>query len=139
MGTRSPQHDGVIAQKTTEHVFRRALTSGALELEWRLSTRIFRPCRISLYGCEFSIPSSRWCWEYGCQVLACKLYAFAKRLSIAVAALVFAQFTLGIANIVLLTPIWLQLTHLLTADLLWIACVLLADLQPASASPALPR
>jgi heme a synthase len=41
-------------------------------------------------------------------VLACKLYAFAKRLSIAVAALVFAQFTLGIANIVLLTPIWLQ-------------------------------
>ena len=72
-------------------------------------------------------------------VLACKLYAFAKRLSIAVAALVFAQFTLGIANIVLLTPIWLQLTHLLTADLLWIACVLLADLQPASASPALPR
>ena len=72
-------------------------------------------------------------------VLACKLCAFAKRLSIAVAALVFAQFTLGIANIVLLTPIWLQLTHLLTVDLLWIACVLLADLQPASASPAPPR
>ena len=41
-------------------------------------------------------------------VLACKLYALAKRLSIAVATLVFAQFTLGIANIVFLTPIWLQ-------------------------------
>jgi len=29
--------------------------------------------------------------------------------------------------------------HLLTADFLWIARVLLADLQPASASPAPPR
>ncbi|HXR09488.1 MAG TPA: COX15/CtaA family protein, partial [Candidatus Acidoferrales bacterium] len=82
-------------------------------------------------------------------VLAYKLCAVAKRLSIAVAALVLAQFALGIANIVLLTPIWLQLAHLLAADLLWIACVLLvlaqagsrrrivsADLQPASACPA---
>jgi heme a synthase len=96
-------------------------------------------------------------------VLAYKLCAVAKRLSIAVAALVLAQFALGIANIVLLTPIWLQLAHLLAADLLWIACVLLvvaqagsrrrivhprirpcatpesADLQPASACPAPQR
>lgn len=48
----------------------------------------------------------------------------AKWLSIAIAALVLFQFALGIANIVLSTPIWLQLIHLLGADLLWIACVL---------------
>jgi heme A synthase len=60
-----------------------------------------------------------------------------------VAALVLAQFALGIANIVLLTPIWLQLAHLLAADLLWIACVLLvvaqswkqAQNRPSSNSP----
>jgi cytochrome c oxidase assembly protein subunit 15 len=48
----------------------------------------------------------------------------ANRFSIAITALVLFQFALGIGNIVLATPIWLQLMHLLGADLLWIACVL---------------
>jgi hypothetical protein len=51
----------------------------------------------------------------------------AKRLGRAIAVLVLFQFGLGIANIALLTPAWLQLLHLLGADLLWIACVLLAS------------
>jgi heme a synthase len=49
-----------------------------------------------------------------------------KRLAGTIVVLVVAQFALGAANIVLLTPAWLQLLHLLGADLLWIACVLLA-------------
>jgi len=60
----------------------------------------------------------------------------AKLLGRAIAALVLSQFALGIANIALLTPTWLQLLHLLGADLLWIACVLLAselDVERASA------
>jgi heme a synthase len=45
----------------------------------------------------------------------------------AVASLVFLfQLTLGILNVVLLAPMWLQLLHLLTADVLWITLVLLA-------------
>ena len=48
----------------------------------------------------------------------------AKWFSIAITALVLFQFALGIANILLATPIWLQLMHLLGANLLWIACVL---------------
>ena len=52
--------------------------------------------------------------------------AIAKRLSAAMAVLVILQCSLGIANIALKTPTWLQLLHLLTADLLWIAFVLLA-------------
>jgi heme a synthase len=51
---------------------------------------------------------------------------FAKRLSAAMAALVILQCSLGIADIALKTPTWLQLLHLLAADLLWIAFVLLA-------------
>lgn len=39
-------------------------------------------------------------------------------------ALVLFQWLAGLANIYLLAPIWLQLTHLLLADLVWIAFVL---------------
>jgi cytochrome c oxidase assembly protein subunit 15 len=43
-----------------------------------------------------------------------------------VALLAIAQTILGIVNVALLAPVWLQLTHLLVADLLWISLVLLA-------------
>ena len=36
------------------------------------------------------------------------------------------QLALGLLNVALLAPIWLQIVHLLAADLLWIAFVLLA-------------
>ncbi|HVR09533.1 MAG TPA: COX15/CtaA family protein [Thermoanaerobaculia bacterium] len=39
--------------------------------------------------------------------------------------LVVVQWTLGLLNIALLAPVWLQLTHLLIADLLWIALVVM--------------
>ena len=41
-------------------------------------------------------------------------------------ALVLIQWAAGIANLLLLAPIWLQLVHLLLADVLWITLVLLA-------------
>lgn len=44
----------------------------------------------------------------------------------AVGTLVVAQLCAGVLNVALLAPIWLQLVHLLLADLLWIALVLLA-------------
>ena len=49
--------------------------------------------------------------------------------------LVIGQWTLGLLNIALLAPVWLQLTHLLVADLLWIVLVLLA-LETLAAEPA---
>ena len=42
-----------------------------------------------------------------------------------VALLAAVQAALGALNVVLLAPVWLQLVHLLVADLLWIAVVLL--------------
>jgi cytochrome c oxidase assembly protein subunit 15 len=57
------------------------------------------------------------------------------------ALLVFLQLIAGAANVALLAPIWLQLTHLLIADLLWLALVLLAASapQPADAKNAVTR
>lgn len=48
----------------------------------------------------------------------------ARQLASIVAMLVGLQLAAGLINISLLAPIWMQLTHLLLADLLWIALVL---------------
>jgi heme a synthase len=47
-------------------------------------------------------------------------------LTIGVLVLLALQCALGVADVVLLAPLWLQITHLLGADLLWIALVVLA-------------
>ena len=43
-----------------------------------------------------------------------------------VIALLVAQFVLGVADVVLLAPTWMQIVHLLGADLYWVALVALA-------------
>jgi heme A synthase len=49
----------------------------------------------------------------------------AQRLAVAVAFLTFVQAGAGAINVLLLAPVWMQITHLFIADLLWIALVLL--------------
>ncbi|HEY6321037.1 MAG TPA: COX15/CtaA family protein [Thermoanaerobaculia bacterium] len=61
--------------------------------------------------------------------------AAARRLANRLRLLVIGQWTLGLLNIALLAPVWLQLTHLLVADLLWIVLVLLT-LETLAAEPA---
>lgn len=60
--------------------------------------------------------------------IAVKRYpdARTKWLAGAVSALIFIQLGAGALNVALLAPTWLQLLHLLLADLLWIAFMLLA-------------
>jgi len=55
-----------------------------------------------------------------------------------VAALALTQIAAGFLNILLLAPVWMQLVHLLLADLLWIAFVVLAasTLADDASSPA---
>src|SRR5262249_55928840 len=51
-----------------------------------------------------------------------------------------AQAALGVLNVLLLAPVWLQLTHLLVAEILWILLVLAsANLLENSRSPLSPR
>jgi heme a synthase len=42
-----------------------------------------------------------------------------------VALLLTLQFGLGLADVALLAPVWMQIIHLLGADLMWIALVVL--------------
>lgn len=60
----------------------------------------------------------------------------AARLASAIGGLVGLQIVLGVTNVLLLAPVWMQIVHLLVADLLWIAWVLLA---PASGNGRITR
>jgi heme A synthase len=51
----------------------------------------------------------------------------ARQPAIAAIALVCLQIAAGVMNVALLAPLWMQVTHLLLADLLWIAVVLLCE------------
>jgi cytochrome c oxidase assembly protein subunit 15 len=58
-----------------------------------------------------------------------------RSLSALVLALLALQYALGVLDVLLLAPTWLQIAHLLGADLLWSALVVLAarlTLEPAS-------
>ena len=52
--------------------------------------------------------------------------AGATRLAAVVLALLGFQFALGLADVLLLAPVWMQILHLLGADLYWVALVTLA-------------
>ena len=49
-----------------------------------------------------------------------------RKLGIGVLSLLALQCGLGVADVVLLAPLWMQITHLLVADVLWITLVVLA-------------
>ena len=63
--------------------------------------------------------------------------ATSAKLARAVTALAVLQVTLGMLNVFLLAPVWMQLTHLFVADCVWIALMLLGAsvlARPAAAS-----
>jgi heme a synthase len=60
----------------------------------------------------------------------------APRIAIALATLFCLQLALGIVNVLLLAPVWLQILHLCVADLLWIVLAIVSAgllLEPANA------
>jgi cytochrome c oxidase assembly protein subunit 15/protoheme IX farnesyltransferase len=69
-------------------------------------------------------------------IYTCFTQPTARRLTLALGALVFIQWGLGLANVILLAPAWLQLIHLLTADIVWITFILLSATILAVESPS---
>jgi heme a synthase len=60
-----------------------------------------------------------------------------RRAAIALGALVGLQLAAGLVNLALLAPVWMQLIHLLLADAVWLAMVLLAAAALAEDAPRL--
>ncbi len=61
-----------------------------------------------------------------------------KKLSRGLTVLFVVQFAAGLLNVSLLAPVWMQLVHLLLADLTWIVLVLLTWEARWGAMPSLP-
>ncbi len=81
---------------------------------WLLQIRWLHPA-ISLIAGAFIV------W-----LIARSLRSPQRALALGVLALLALQYLLGAADILLLAPTWMQMIHLLGADLLWIALVILA-------------
>ena len=60
--------------------------------------------------------------------------ALAQRLARGVATLAVLQLVAGVVNVMLLAPVWMQLLHLLLADVLWIVLVLFGAVVLARSS-----
>ena len=60
-----------------------------------------------------------------------------RRAAIALGVLVVVQLTVGLVNLALLAPVWIQLVHLLLADGVWLATVLLGAAALATDAPRL--
>jgi heme A synthase len=60
-----------------------------------------------------------------------------RRAAVVLTALVVAQLTAGMVNLLLLAPVWMQLVHLLLADAVWLATVLLGAAALAEDAPRL--
>lgn len=59
--------------------------------------------------------------------------------ALAVMSLVGLQIAAGILNLTLLAPLWMQVTHLFLADLLWVAVVMLCEMPGAAIEPVALR
>jgi cytochrome c oxidase assembly protein subunit 15 len=90
--------------------------SGAANFLVRL--RVLHPTLAILAACYFAGVSAA--------VLRSTQPSVARRLALAVLILVAVQLSAGAINLLLLAPVWMQITHLLLADLVWISLVLLA-------------
>ena len=62
----------------------------------------------------------------------------ARRAAFALVALVVTQVLAGLVNVALLAPVWMQIVHLVLADLTWIALVVTAAARQAPVAAAAP-
>ncbi len=96
---------------------------------WRRTSPRPRTCCCGCVCCIRRSPSaSRPCCcssPTGCRT-APRSPSRAQRWATAAIALTLLQLVAGVVNVALLAPVWMQVLHLLLADLLWLAAVLLA-------------
>jgi cytochrome c oxidase assembly protein subunit 15 len=83
-----------------------------------LRLRLLHPA-IAIIGAAYLI------WLFTTCVLRCS--GVIRKLAVALILLAGLQILLGALNVLLLAPIWLQLMHLLVADLFWVVLVLVSD------------
>lgn len=82
--------------------------------------------RLRIYHPILAVLTGVYLWFAGPVIAAARPGIGALAFSRALRLLVVVQLVAGVVNILLNVPVWMQLVHLLLADLIWIAVVLLA-------------
>jgi len=91
--------------------------------------------RLRVLHPTFAILAAAYFVTVSIMVLRSAQHREATRLASCVLGLALTQLCAGALNLILLAPVWMQITHLLLADLVWISLVLLA----VEAQPIKPR
>lgn len=90
--------------------------------DWDPAANIF----LRLRGLHPLLAAGVGTWLAFYAVSTASLFPRAKRLAWRMGLCLAGQMAAGVLNLLLLAPIWMQIVHLLLADLLWISLVLLA-------------
>jgi heme a synthase len=85
----------------------------------------------------FAVAGATYILWVAAKVLRGDLAAPLRRVAAAVTAITILQLAAGMLNLSLLAPVWMQLTHLFIADVMWIAVVLFALESARTSRPSL--
>ncbi len=113
-------------------------TSLAQALEQDLSPTAHLLIRLRLFHPGIAVAAGVFTVYLALKLLKSRLGAETNRYARWTGGLVFVQMLAGAINVLLLAPVWLQVVHLLLADLLWIAFFLLGASALARAQHAAP-
>jgi heme A synthase len=81
-----------------------------------------------------AVAAGAWILYYSVSLAVAATDDWLRRFAWSAALITVAQLLAGVMNLLLLAPVWMQLFHLLLADLLWIALVLAAARRMGGAS-----
>jgi heme A synthase len=96
-------------------------------LEQDLSPTAHLLIRLRLFHPGIAVGAGLLCLGLALNILGDHLTSEVDRFARWTAGLVFVQVLAGLLNVLMLAPVWLQVVHLLVADLLWIAFLLLGS------------
>jgi heme a synthase len=113
-------------------------TSLAHALEQDLSPTAHLLIRLRLFHPGIAIAATVLAVYLALRLLKSRLGEETVRFAWWTGGLVFVQILAGVVNVMLLAPVWLQVLHLLLADLLWIAYLRLGASALAALSPETP-
>ncbi len=101
-------------------------TSFAQGFEWDLSPTASPLLRLRIIHPVVAVLIGTYLIALAVHALSTPTPRTAKRMAASLLVLIVIQFGFGTLNVLLLAPLWMQVLHLLTADLIWITLVLLS-------------
>ncbi len=107
--------DTLFPSESIAHTLQQQSEPGA---HFLVALRVYHPI-LAVFISLYTLYLARHFWQQGQD-------ATTRRLSVFLILITLVQLGAGTLNVILLAPVWMQVIHLLIADLLWVSYVLLA-------------